>query len=311
MAWGLSKRIRVRHKHLVGIPSICLFLLLVAWTYYMFMFIAVRGIADLSDDPGVPIAYMTLFHVLVALLLVSYARTIGTDPGAVPEDFVPQRDDEELGAARRTRRFCERCHCFKPERCHHCSICDRCILKMDHHCPWVNNCIGWRNHKYFLLFLFYTATAASLSAIADLHWAFVREPEASDLPISYAALFEISHTVLMCLITLFLSFFTWHHVRMALVNVTTLESFTMRESVRVILTNDPTPSDLFMSPRENWESIFGTNVWTWFNPFSCGSTGDGTTFRVHRQARLPSEEQEDPIPLRELGEDEPDDEDLY
>ena len=37
---------------------------------------------------------------------------------------------------------CPKCCSIKPERAHHCSVCQRCIRKMDHHCPWVNNCVG-------------------------------------------------------------------------------------------------------------------------------------------------------------------------
>ena len=57
---------------------------------------------------------------------------------------------------------------MKPARAHHCSICNTCVLLMDHHCPWVNNCVGLDNVRYFLLFCLYLMVGCAYMGITIL-----------------------------------------------------------------------------------------------------------------------------------------------
>ncbi|KAI0982258.1 hypothetical protein GJ496_000690 [Pomphorhynchus laevis] len=61
--------------------------------------------------------------------------------------------------------ICLKCMCVKPQRTHHCSVCNRCIQRMDHHCPWINNCVGQRNQKYFVLYAFYVFWLCVVSCV--------------------------------------------------------------------------------------------------------------------------------------------------
>ncbi|KAF1330235.1 Palmitoyltransferase, partial [Globisporangium splendens] len=125
-----------------------------------------------KDPCGLICAALSWFLVLYAECVVVWVLNVPinvlfcvttamlTDPGAVPQSALPlamaDASKEDIARIEEQKyRTCRRCRQFKPGRAHHCSICDRCVIKMDHHCPWVNNCVGLGNHKFFLLFIFY------------------------------------------------------------------------------------------------------------------------------------------------------------
>ncbi len=55
--------------------------------------------------------------------------------------------------------FCRHCSGYKAPRSHHCGRCGRCVKRMDHHCPFLNACVGYENHSSF----FYLIILASLA----------------------------------------------------------------------------------------------------------------------------------------------------
>jgi palmitoyltransferase len=104
------------------------------------------------------------FNYLCLMSLITHWRAAWSDPGSIP------KTKEAPGSMEPERvKFCNKCDLnWKPERAHHCKECGMCIYKMDHHCPWVNNCVGAKNLKYFLQFVLYTAVAASFLVLMML-----------------------------------------------------------------------------------------------------------------------------------------------
>ncbi len=59
--------------------------------------------------------------------------------------------------------LCPDCETVRTSRSRHCAICNRCIERFDHHCPWINNCVGIDNHVYFYFFLFSTLATLAIA----------------------------------------------------------------------------------------------------------------------------------------------------
>lgn len=74
-----------------------------------------------------------------------------SDPGYIKKDdkldFVALLDTLEASC------LCPDCEVIRTPRCRHCVLCQRCVDRYDHHCPWVNNCIGKGNYAQFYIFV--------------------------------------------------------------------------------------------------------------------------------------------------------------
>ncbi|KAJ8315375.1 hypothetical protein KUTeg_007525 [Tegillarca granosa] len=126
----------------------------------------------LNVTPAIPAVGGALFIFVMSTLF----RTSFSDPGVIPRATLDEANDIERqiempnnspGTYRpppRTKevvikgqviklKYCFTCKIFRPPRASHCSLCDNCVDRFDHHCPWVGNCVGRRNYRYFYLFI--------------------------------------------------------------------------------------------------------------------------------------------------------------
>ncbi|KAK3119665.1 hypothetical protein QOZ80_9AG0673530 [Eleusine coracana subsp. coracana] len=197
-----------------------------------------------------------LIVILTTIMdLVFLFMTSSRDPGIVPRNTrAPPEADELLGSNtpsmdwssgrtpqmrfRRTKdvivngftvkvKFCETCLRYRPPRSSHCSICNNCVQKFDHHCPWVGQCIGLRNYRYFFLFI---ATSTFLCIFVFIFaWLSVYSQMVSNGGSIWKALRKEAYSFALIIYTAIVVWFvgglTVFHLYLISTNQTTYENF--------------------------------------------------------------------------------------
>jgi palmitoyltransferase len=205
------------------------------------------------------------------MILISLYKASTTDPGTIPkapEWEIVLDDSSESGTDKITvekrkdgsLRTCNHCQLRKPDRCHHCKQCDRCNLKMDHHCNWIANCVGSNNYKYFFLLVLYSAL--TLGLFIGTFWEVLvvtlcdkdsREIKSLSLATVYS---------LMILLEIAVGGFLIFHIWLISKNFTTIEFCEKKRGKVPTFANSPYSSSTFT----NFKEALGPNPWLWAFP---------------------------------------------
>jgi len=186
-------------------------------------------------------------------------------PPALDEMKLSELEDRFL-KEKGFERWCTHCQNFKPPRSHHCRECGKCVLKMDHHCPWVLNCIGFYNYKLFFNMLIYGDV--SILMITCSFSSFLRE-KISDLETETPQLIFIASVfacmiMISCLLTIFLMF----HTMLVLKGKSTIEQCDKKKKI----------PNYDRGIRKNFLTVFGKNPLLWFLPVKVHDDEEGVNF---------------------------------
>lgn len=257
---------------------------------------------------------MDLWCFFTAAYRSSLTRDVGQSPGETQPLISDRRAFITVKRSTGAPRWCSKCNAPKPDRCHHCRQCGACVLRMDHHCPWVmHRCIGLRNHKAFFLLLIYGGIYCVYSAVV-VGAAVTRAINSGEqVYISWITLFFIS-----IVLGLVVWPFTGFHLYLILRNRTTLEyiegmshvqrrSNTRLNTLRTLLSEansesrrrDHQRASITQDQRyqscasrhnmydvgicNNWHQVMGREWWLWLVPLG-GPDSDGIHYPVDDDA---------------------------
>ncbi|XP_056626170.1 palmitoyltransferase ZDHHC15B isoform X2 [Triplophysa dalaica] len=290
---ALSRGLRCCQRIFSWIPVIIISCV-VLWSYYAYVF--ELCIVTLSNNLE-RVTYVLIFHVCFIMFWWTYWKAIFTPPSTPSKKFQLSYTDKEryeleerpdvqkqiladiakklpifTRAQSGAIRFCDRCQVLKPDRCHHCSVCETCVLKMDHHCPWVNNCVGFSNYKFFLLFLSYSMLYCVF--VASTVFQYFIKFWVGELPNASAKFHVLFLLFVALMFFVSLMFLFGYHCWLVAKNRSTLEAFSAP-----VFQNGPDRNGFHLGFSKNLRQVFGENKKLWFVPVFT-SEGDGHYFPV-------------------------------
>lgn len=190
----------------------------------------VRGL--LQDESFNFIPLVVISELIFIFTIINFLQTAFTDPGILQKE----KEDETandfhsplfknviINNTTVRLKYCDTCQFYRPPRTSHCSMCNRCIENFDHHCPWVNNCVGRRNYRFFFSFLAWLSLHILLTLALTLYQCVRVRPLWSDVASLVVAV--------VCFLTVFpivglLSF----HIALVKMGLTTNEQVTHKFS---------------------------------------------------------------------------------
>lgn len=271
-------------KKFLSIHILCV-LIFVGFLYYFTIFIFLDDLLSLQSSAG---KFHSFFFTFMASLCVfSFFVCVLKDPGGVPFSYLPDVEDHEASDQESKRsgllkKKCDKCSEYKPPRTHHCRICRRCILRMDHHCAWINNCVGHRNYKAFVALIFYATIAIIYSSVILVSNAIHKDWNFDG--VMHLKLFYIATGVVLIGLSLTLGTLLGWHIYLTMRNMTTIEYYEAKRAAWLSSksgTNYHHPYDV--GAYKNISLVLGPNMLKWLCPTAVSHIKDGLSFPTSRE----------------------------